>query len=169
MGALRNPPLLSVEEYLNTPYDPDVEFVDGVLVERNLGDWPHSLIQSNVLFALRRKYPNLKVVAELRSGVTNTRYRLPDVCVLLAAPRTRYLLDAAFLVVEVLSEGDFMSVVIEKLKEYANKGIQNIWVIDPRLRLIYAYRAPALVEIEGEIISSADWSVEVSRSEIFAE
>jgi Uma2 family endonuclease len=79
------------------------------------------------------------------------------------------LLDAAFLVVEVLSEGDFMSVVIEKLKEYANKGIQNIWVIDPRLRLIYAYRAPALVEIEGEIISSADWSVEVSRSEIFAE
>ena len=88
MAALPNSPLVSVEEYQNTSYDPDVEFVDGVLVERHLGDWLHSLIQSNVLFALRRKYPHLKVVAELRSSVTGTRYRLPDVCVLLAAPKT---------------------------------------------------------------------------------
>src|ERR1700676_2795981 len=169
MAALPHSPLVPVEEYLNTSYDPDVEFVDGVLMQRNVGDWLHSLIQSNVLFALRRKYPHLKVVAELRSSVTGTRYRLPDVCVLLAAPKTRYLLDAAFLVAEVLSEGDVMSVVIEKLKEYANKGVQNIWLIDPRLRLIWVYRPPALVEIQGETISTADLSVELSRSEIFAD
>uniref|UniRef100_Q01QH3 Uncharacterized protein n=1 Tax=Solibacter usitatus (strain Ellin6076) TaxID=234267 RepID=Q01QH3_SOLUE len=75
--------MVSVEEYLNTAYDPDLEFVDGVLVERNVGGWLHSLVQSNVLFALRRKYPHLKVVAELRSSVTGTRFHLPDVCVLL--------------------------------------------------------------------------------------
>ena len=45
--------LISVEEYLNTSYDPDVEFVDGVLVERNVGDEDHSNVQSNILFALR--------------------------------------------------------------------------------------------------------------------
>jgi Uma2 family endonuclease len=111
-----------------------VEFVDGVLVERNGGYWLHALIQSNVLFALRRKYPHLKVVAELRSSVTGTRYRSPDVCALLAAPKSRHLLDAAFLVVEVLSESDVMSVVIE-----------------------------------GEVIATTDGSVELSRSEIFAE
>src|SRR5580692_10547196 len=104
MAALPDSPAVPVEEYLSTSYEPDVEFVDGVLVERNVGDWLHSLIQSNVLYALRRKYPHLKVVAELRSSVTGTRYRLPDVCVVLAPPKTRYLLDAAFLVVEVLSE-----------------------------------------------------------------
>src|SRR5271155_5473972 len=109
MAIVPNLGLLSAEEYLNTSYDPDVEFVDGVLVARNVGDWLHSLVQSNILFALRRKYPHLKVVAELRSNVTGTRYRLPDVCVLLAPPKTRYLLDAAFLVVEVLSESDAMS------------------------------------------------------------
>jgi Uma2 family endonuclease len=146
-----------------------VEFVDGVLVERNPGDWLHSLVQSNVLFALRRKYPHLKVVAELRSSVTGTRFRLPDVCVLLTAPKTRYLLDAAFLVVEVLSESDVMSVVIEKLKEYANKGVPNIWLVDPRFQLLWTYRPPTLVEIEGDAISTADRSVELSRSEIFAE
>jgi Uma2 family endonuclease len=94
--------MVSLEEYLRTPYHPDVEFVDGVLVERNVGEWSHPLIQSNVLFALRRTYPHLKVVAELRSRVTSTQYRLPDGCVLLTAPNTKYLLDAAFLVVEVL-------------------------------------------------------------------
>jgi Uma2 family endonuclease len=169
MATVPNLGLLSAEEYLNTSYEPDVEFVDGVLVERNVGDWLHSLIQSNVLFALRRKYPPLKVVAELRSSVTGTRYRLPDVCVLLAAPKTRFLLEAAFLVVEVLSDGDVMSAVIEKLREYANKGVRNIWLIDPRLQLLCAYRSPTLIEIDGDVISTEDGSVELSRAEIFAE
>jgi len=169
MAAQPNSPLVSVEEYLNTSYDPDVEFVDGVLVERNVGDWLHSLVQSNILFALRRKYSQLKVVAELRSSATGTRYRLPDVCVLLAPPKTKYLLDAAFLVVEVLSESDVMSSVIEKLNEYAGTGVQNIWLIDPRLQLMSTYRRPALIEIEGQVISTTDGSVELSRAEIFAE
>jgi len=169
MAALPESPLLSVEDYLNTSYDPDVEYIDGALQERNVGDWLHALIQSNVLFALRRKYPHLKVVAELRSSVTETRYRLPDVCVLLSAPKTRYLLDAAYLVVEVLSEGDVMSVAMEKLREYANKGVQNIWLIDPRLQLMSVYRQWTLIEIQGDIIATADGAVELSRAEIFAE
>ena len=169
MAALPDSPLVSVEEYLSTAYDPDVEYVDGVLVERNVGDWLHSLIQSNVLFALRRKYPHLKAVPELRSSVTDTRYRLPDVCVLLEAPKTKYLLDAAFLVVEILSEGDVMSVVIEKLKEYDRKGVPNIWLIDPRLRLMSVYRALTLLEIESDLIATADGSVALTRAEIFAD
>ena len=169
MAALPNPPLISVEEYLTTAYDPDVEYVDGVLVARGVGDWLHALIQSNVLFALRKKYPHLKVVAELRSSVTATRYRLPDFCVLQSAPATRYLLDAAFIVVEILSEGDVMSVVVEKLREYAAKGVQNVWVIDPRLRLMWSYSGHTLVEVETDLISTTDGSVELSHDEIFAE
>lgn len=162
-------PAVPVGEYLSTVYDPDLEYVDGVLVERSAGDWLHALIQSNLLFRLRQKYPCLKVVAELRASVTGTRYRIPDVCVLLAAPNTRYLLDAAFLAIEVLSEGDVMSVVIEKLKEYASKDVPNIWVIDPRLRLMWVYRAPALVEIEDDAIATDDGTVSLTRNEIFAD
>jgi Uma2 family endonuclease len=169
MAALPNLPLISLEEYLQTSYDPDVEFVDGNLVARNMGDWLHSLVQSNILFSLRKKYPHLKVVPELRSRVTATRYRLPDICVLLAAPKNRYLLDSAYLVIEVLSEGDVMSAVMEKLKEYAAQGVENIWLIDPRVQIISSYRPPALIELEGEAIATADCSVELSRAEIFAE
>ena len=169
MAALPDSPLVSVEEYLSTSYDPDMEFVDGALVERNMGDWLHSLVQSNFLFALRRKYPHLQVVVELRSKTASTRYRIPDVTVLLAPPQTDYLLDAAFLVVEVLSKRDVMTVVFAKLKEYHAKGVPNIWLIDPRAQLMWAYRPPALIEIEGEAIATADGSVELTRGEIFAQ
>jgi len=161
--------MLSAEEYLRTSYDPDVEFVDGAIRRPHSGDWVHALIQSNVLFALRRKYPHLKVVAELRSSVTGTRFRLPDVCAVLQRPSTKYLRDAAFLVVEVLSEGDVMSTVIEKLREYAEKGVPNIWLIDPRLRLIWTYRPPALAEVESDMVATSDGAVELSRAEIFAD
>ena len=41
--------LVSVEEYLNTSYDgPDREYVDGRIVERNLGEKSHHLARHAV-------------------------------------------------------------------------------------------------------------------------
>jgi hypothetical protein len=31
--------LIPVRDYLSTSYDPDMEYVDGALMERNVGDW----------------------------------------------------------------------------------------------------------------------------------
>jgi Uma2 family endonuclease len=160
--------LIPLEEYLNTSYDPDVEYVDGVLVERNAGDWLHSLIQRNLIIALSRKYPYVYAVPELRSQTSATRFRLPDVCVLLAPPKTSYLLGAAFLAVEILSEDDRMSKMMEKLEEYDRKGVRNIWLIDPRLRTMAIYSSGGLNEIRGDrIATSGDPRVELTRDEIF--
>jgi Uma2 family endonuclease len=158
--------LIPVEEYLNTSYDPDVEYVDGVLVERNVGDYLHSLIQSNIIFALRRKYPHLRVLPELRSRTRETRYRLPDVCVLLAPPNTRYLVDAAHIAIEILSDDDRMSKMLEKLEEYAAKGVPNIWLIDPRLERISVYVDGSLELVKGDTISTSD-GIELTRDDIF--
>ena len=160
--------LISLEEYLNTSYDPDVEYVDGVLVERNVGDWLHSTVQSNLVFALRSKYPRVYVVPELRSQTRSTRYRLPDVCVLLTAPKTKYLLDAAFLAIEILSEDDRMSKMMDKLEEYDRKGVPNIWLIDPRLRKMAVYSSGVLNEIRGDrIATTGDPRLELTSDEIF--
>lgn len=159
--------LIPVETYLNTSYDPDMEYVDGVLVERNMGDWLHSLVQSNLIFAFRVRYPHIYVVPELRSKTRETRYRLPDVCVLLEAPQARYLLDAAFVAIEILSEDDRMSDTIEKLEEYDEKGVPNIWLVDPRLQRISVYADGALTEVRGDVIATGDPRLEVTRTEIF--
>ena len=49
---------------MDTSYDPDVEYVDGLLVKRNAGDWLHSLILRNLLLA----DPRLERMFEYRSG-----------------------------------------------------------------------------------------------------
>ena len=162
--------LVPLEEYLHTSYDPDMEYVDGILVDRNVGDWLHSLIQRNLILALSQKYPHIYAMPELRSQTQSTRYRLPDVCVLLAPPKTKYLLDAAFLVIEILSEDDRMTKMMEKLEEYNHKGMPNIWVIDPRLQTMSVYSTGDLQEIRGEVITTAgDARLELTRSEIFHE
>jgi Uma2 family endonuclease len=98
----------------------------------------------------------------------NTSYDpdVPDVCVLLASPRTRYLIDAAHIAVEILSEDDSMSKMLEKLEEYAAKGVPNIWLIDPRLQRISVYAAGNLDLVKGDTISTSD-GIELTRDEIF--
>jgi len=159
--------LVSVEEYLSTSYSPDMEYVDGVLLERNVGEWNHGQVQSNVIFALRRKYADIKVIPELRSKVTGTRYRVPDVCVTLRNPHTRVLMEAPYIAIEILSEEDRINRLIEKLKEYAAIGTPNIWVFDPRLQQMFTFRSEELQKITGDTISTGDPRIELTRDEVF--
>lgn len=39
-------PTVSIEEYLNTAYHPDCDYVDGRLEERNLGQRTHARLQT---------------------------------------------------------------------------------------------------------------------------
>jgi len=155
MAVVPNPPLVAVDEYLNSSYRPDMEYEDGVLVERNVGDWLHSTVQSNLVFVLRTKYPRVYVRPELRSQTKATRYRLPDVCVVLARPKTKYLVEAAFLAIEVLSEDDCMTKVMERLEEFDRKGVPNIWVIDPRRKKAFTFEGGRLQEVEGGFAAGA--------------
>jgi len=50
--------LVSVEEYLSTSYpDGDCEYVDGQIVERNLGEIDHGDLQTRILFHLAAHHP----------------------------------------------------------------------------------------------------------------
>ena len=75
--------LVSVEEYLATSYRPDCDFVDGQLIERNVGTKDHSKLQREVLawFRDRRRELRLTAFPEQRVQVAQRRYRIPDVCV----------------------------------------------------------------------------------------
>ena len=45
--------LVSLDEYLDTADSPDREYVDGAIVERQVGERPHSLAQKNSVIYLR--------------------------------------------------------------------------------------------------------------------
>jgi Uma2 family endonuclease len=54
------------------------------------------------------------------------------------------------LVVEILSPDDRWSDVMEKLGDYFDAGIDRVWVVDPRLRKVFAYTSLNEVETLGE-------------------
>ncbi|HXV99941.1 MAG TPA: Uma2 family endonuclease [Anaerolineae bacterium] len=65
--------------------------------------------------------------------ISNERY---------AQKKSPSFLDVApELVVEILSPNDSWSDVTQKLREYLAIGVQLVWVVDPRARIIYAYRS----------------------------
>ncbi len=126
--------LVPLEEYLNTSYDPDREYVDGVVKERNAGEYPHSAVQSNFGYFLRQRYPRLRVLPEQRVRTTKSRTRIPDVIVVLERPKSRVIEAAPLICIEILSACDTMTDLMERLEEYAAMGVIHIWVADPSRR-----------------------------------
>lgn len=101
--------LVSVGEYLASDYEPDRDYVDGVLEERNRGETPHASLQALLAAWLvaRRKPLGIWVTTEQRIHVGGTRFRVPDVCVVLGArPAERVLTQPPLLCLEILSPED---------------------------------------------------------------
>jgi Uma2 family endonuclease len=159
--------LVSLEEYLDTPYSPDREYVDGVIVERHVGERPHSLAQKNVVIYLQTSYPRLFVWPEQRvRTVAGRRSRVPDVCVTLEDPHTDVFATPLLIVLEILSRRDEMSEVLEKLEEYAESGVSHIWLADPRRRKGFRFREGRLEEVEAEFVVE-DPEIRLPLEEVF--
>lgn len=139
MSARAQPNFVSIEEYLRTRYDPDCEYVDGIIEERNLGEYEHSVMQRffTVLFAVNRKAWKAEVFPEYRVQVSPTRFRVPDVTLVrLDTPRQSILRTSPLLIVEILSPEDTLKRLQQRVNDYLNFGVEHIWIIDP-----YDFRA----------------------------
>jgi Uma2 family endonuclease len=100
----------------------------------------------------------LRVLPALRFQTAPTRYRQPDVTVALSE-------HSAWVAIEILSEDDRMSRMMEKFAEYATAGVRHIWLIDPRLRQLSVFSAGDLVRVD--VLRTDDPAVELTADEIF--
>ena len=162
-----NTALVSLQEYLDTEYSPDREYVDGVVVERHVGERPHSKVQKNLVAAFDRRYPKLDVWPEQRVRTVDARWRTPDVCVTLEDPGTDVFEAAPFVCIEILSRSDNVSDLLEKLEEYAALGVPNIWVIDPHRRKAFTYEDRSLREVTSPELTSNDPALTIPLAEVF--
>src|SRR5580692_8838373 len=96
--------LVSEQEYLATSYKPDCEYAEGVLLERNVGEQPHSILETalGAFFFERRKRFRIRVLTEQRIRIAPRMYRVPDVCVYKEpAPRDRVLSSPPLIAIEI--------------------------------------------------------------------
>src|SRR5713226_7553770 len=101
--------LVPLEEYLDTTYNPDCDYVDGEVVERNVGERNHSKIQGEVFHFFRLREETWKVFAyvEQRVQVSARRFRVPDVCVVVGQDIDSAIFhEPPFICIEVLSKED---------------------------------------------------------------
>src|SRR5579862_2239833 len=156
--------LISVEEYLATSYRPDVDYVDGRIEERNLGQRDHSNLQmvlSAYLFA-RAKQWDIRVYPEQRVQVKPGRFRVPDICVIVGETKEQVFTVPPFLCIEILSPDDRMSRVEQRIDDYLDMGVPYVWLLDPETRRAFvATKAGGLREEKGEALKTESPALEV--------
>jgi Uma2 family endonuclease len=166
MGAAT---LVSVEDYLSTSYSPDREYLDGWIVERNLGAKTHSTIQRHLIFCFmtRRKELGVEAYPAQRVQVSPTRFRIPDVTVVKASQVQGEIFTAPpHLCIEILSKVDTMVYMQEKIDDYLQFGVPYIWIINPRLRKGYVATKAGIVEAESGVLETRDPEIRVPVSEL---
>jgi Uma2 family endonuclease len=126
--------LISEEEYLHTNYEPDCDFEDGVLIERNVGTRDHSGLQAalTAFFYLRRRAWNIHVYTEQRIRIRAGKYMIPDICLVSGPePPDQVFQTPPLMVIEILSPEDRMIRVNKKVAQWREFGVPYVWVIDP--------------------------------------
>jgi Uma2 family endonuclease len=135
-----------IEVYLSSSYEPDAEYVDGVIEERPMGEWNHADWQAAILefFRTRRREWNIRAAAELRIQVSAGNFRVPDVAITdRSLPLEQVITHPPIAVFEILSPEDTVTRMMTKLADYERMGIQTILVLDPNGKH-FRYTAGAL-------------------------
>lgn len=163
--------LMDVEEYLRTSFDgPDCEYLDGEVVERNMGELPHSRIQTGLLRKLLRLRPELGILplSEIRIQVHSRRFRVADIAVWRNDDiGTTIPTVAPFLVVEVLSPEDRLVRMLPKIREYLSIGIDYIWLVDPQEKaaVVFSQKDPA--GSAAEVLRTENPAIEIPLQAAF--
>ncbi len=160
---------IPVEEYLNTAYHPDRDYLDGVVEERNLGERDHSWIQGRLVsfFMSRFGETGIGALPEWRFHVKSTRFRVPDVVVTLGKPDEQILSKPPLLCIEILSPEDTVSKTNQRIQEYLKFAVPVVWLVDPAEKTVWIYRSNGMEEASGSSIKLDGTSIEIPFSEVF--
>jgi Uma2 family endonuclease len=162
--------LVSVDEYIATSYRPDCDYVDGVLVERNLGQKEHSKLQRKIIvwFDGHRSALRLENFPEQRIQVAKHRFRVPDICVVkLPEPDEQIFTTPPYICIEILSPDDAFPKLQERLDEYLSMGVPNVWVLDPESRRAWRIVRDGHLEVLDGVLKTTDLAVALPLADLF--
>jgi len=160
---------ISVSEYLKSSYTPDRDFVDGRVEERNVGEHDHAAVQAALIlwFGQRQNEWKIEVLPEQRMRISPTRYRVPDICLLsLEEPVEQILTRPPLACIEILSPEDTLRRMQERVDDYRDFGVTNIWVLDPATQKGYDCTSSGFLDATEFAISGTP--IRLVLSDLFA-
>jgi Uma2 family endonuclease len=140
---------IPVSEYLSTSYRPDRDYIDGEIQERNLGELDHGSLQLFLgAFLLNKSSEwHIRVATELRVQVNESRFRIPDICVMDGnSPREQVVRHPPILCIEVLSPDDTVFQMRDRIHDFINMGVPQVWMLNPKTRTATICEGNTMVE-----------------------
>ena len=164
--------LIPVSEYLDTIYRPDRNYIDGHVVERNLGKREHAALQGILagIFREHRRAWGVIGLPEQRVKVTQSNYRVTDLCVVRASdPRDPIVKHPPLIAIEILSDGDTLRKTHVEGQDYLRMGVEHFWIFDPIARKAFIGTNTTLAEPENGELSVPGTEIRLVLKDIFAE
>ena len=155
--------LVPLDEYLSVSYEPDMDYDDGVLIERNLGQKKHSRSQAALAWHLgnHRKEWGLRIFVEQRIQVAPRRFCVADICATrVSDPDDDILITPPVFTIEILSPDDKFADVKRKAQKYLAMGVPYVWTVDPETAQCWRHDAQdsmttvpdSILRVEGTLI-----------------
>ena len=161
--------LMPVDEYLRTSYKPACEYRDGVLTQKPMPTWKHSVVQMQIGHIILGRYPDFRPGSELHVRLNEGRYLVPDVAVQRKDRiQDPYPTEPIHLCVEILSPDDRFSEVLAKCEEYLAWGVPMVWIIDPVNQVAWEFspnRPLHEVSLDGSLTAP---EIAIPLAEIFS-
>jgi Uma2 family endonuclease len=161
---------VSLDLYLHSVYEPDCDYVDGHLQERNLGEFDHGDLQSQLVYLFRLNASwGVRCVVEVRLQVKATRFLVPDVMVLNPGQkRMQIIREAPLLCIEVLSPEDRWKRLKTKVEDYLAMGVGHVWAFDPSTREAYVCDEDGFHKVSTDHVSIPGTAISLRLTDIFS-
>lgn len=163
---------IPLREYLRRTYRPDLDFLEGELRGRHLGERPHALLHAYLVRKLTafETVCSARVVASPRLHVRHNRVRVPDACVVArSAYRNRVIGKPPLLCVEVFSSNETLEEMAERISDYVEMGVGSVWAVDPWTRVSYVYANGALTAPLDGVLRVPNTPIKVRLEGLFAQ
>lgn len=167
MAAASTP--LTLEEYLETSYEPECEYVDGELIPKAMGTNDHSRLQFRIGQLLYRyeEAGLCEVAPEQSLRLRKTAVLIPDVCLLPVGHGEHGVVSqTALLCIEILSPPDRFSYTVKKCEEYLRWGVPACWIFDPEENKTWFYDVAGLHPVARDGVLRLG-SIELALSELW--
>ena len=134
-----------------------------------MGEHDHAALQAALIlwFGQRQSEWHIEVLPEQRMRLSPTRYRVPDICLVsLDEPVEQILTKPPLACIEILSPEDTLRRMQERVDDYRDFGVPNIWVLDPVTQKGYDCTSSGFLEAREFSISGT--SIRLVLSELFS-
>jgi len=166
--------MVPLEEYLETSYRPDCDWIDGMRIERAMGEKPHNRVQQFLCQYLgnREREWNIAVYPEQRVQTSQKNYRVADVCVTERGEAEEQdeliVTTPPVLCVEILSRNDGLIDMQDRVDDYKGMGVRQVWIVDPFRRRAYMANEHGFLKPEADVLTVAGTSIRVALTDMFA-